>query len=78
MTTPFSARAVRVTATYFDWDCLMYGGVPMVPPTTGEVTTCKHGPGACDLCGTSPNNDRRHTTIHGKGAVARLRVRSSR
>jgi hypothetical protein len=42
-----------------------------VPPTT----TCKHGTGACEKCGTTNERDHVHTTRSGKGAVARLQGR---
>lgn len=62
----------RVVGYRYNWDCLAYGDRPMPPPTTGEVTSCKHGRGPCDRCGTSPTNDRRHSTVRGKGVVARI------
>lgn len=36
-------------------------------------TKCKHGEGDCEVCGSYERTDRRHTTIGGKGLVARLR-----
>jgi hypothetical protein len=43
------------------------------PFAFAEVTAhCKHGPGECDRCGTS-ELDTRHTTIGGRGFVARIR-----
>ncbi len=37
------------------------------------ITACKHGDGPCDVCGTSERGDRPHTTVGGRGRVARLR-----
>ncbi len=39
------------------------------------VTACKHGDGPCDVCGTSERADRPHTTVGGRGLVARPRER---
>lgn len=36
-------------------------------------TKCKHGVGDCEVCGTYERTDRKHTTVGGKGLVARLR-----
>lgn len=35
-------------------------------------TKCKHGRGACRKCGTSDNTDTLHTTVKGRGRVARI------
>lgn len=40
-------------------------------------TSCKHGPGDCEECGTTDRRDVAHTTIDGRGAVARLRRRGA-
>lgn len=36
-------------------------------------TKCKHGQIECDRCGTAARSDKLHTTVGGKGLVARLR-----
>jgi hypothetical protein len=36
-------------------------------------TACKHGSTECIKCGTSQRQDALHTTVGGKGHVARLR-----
>ena len=46
-------------------------GAVELPPKT----SCKHGPGDCEECGTTDRRDVAHTTIAGRGAVARLRRR---
>lgn len=38
-------------------------------------TKCKHGVGDCEVCGTYERTDKKHTTINGKGLIARLRNR---
>lgn len=55
-----------------------YGGARVdswapVPPKT----RCKHGAGDCEGCGTTDRRDVEHTTIGGRGAVARLRRRGA-
>jgi hypothetical protein len=47
----------------FDWN-------PALPPST---TRCKHGNDDCDRCGTASRRDAKHTTINGRGKVARLK-----
>ena len=37
------------------------------------TTKCKHDKYQCETCGTSDRNDKIHTTVGGKGLVARLR-----
>jgi len=44
-----------------------------VPTYTYSPSKCKHKFGVCDKCGTSPYNDRIHTTKNGKGLVARIK-----
>lgn len=41
------------------------------------VTRCKHGPDPCERCGTTERRDARHTTVKGRGKVARA-LRSRR
>ena len=36
-------------------------------------TKCKHGVGDCEICGSYERTDRKHSTVGGKGLVARLR-----
>lgn len=38
-----------------------------------HTTSCKHGDGDCDECGTSDRRDVKHTTRGGKGVVGRLK-----
>jgi hypothetical protein len=57
------AEMVRLDS--FDWN------FEIVPPNT----TCKHHEGTCDRCGTSDLVDAKHTTVAGRGSVARLRAR---
>lgn len=45
------------------------------PEPQQPVTSCKHGPGDCEACGTTDRRDVKHTTRGGKGVVAALRVR---
>ena len=47
------------------------GGDPV--PAPPPVTSCKHGLGDCERCGTSDARDVRHSTRGGRGAVARIR-----
>ena len=35
-------------------------------------TVCKHGVGECETCGTTATRDAIHTTVGGRGVVARL------
>jgi hypothetical protein len=41
-------------------------------------TKCKHGWFDCGTCGTSQARDALHTTIGGKGEIARLREKERR
>ena len=50
--------------------CWTYGFIE-VPPTT----SCKHGAGACEDCGTTDRRDVVHTTRGGRGAVGRIKRR---
>lgn len=36
-------------------------------------TACKHGTSHCEVCGTTDYADVKHTTVGGKGLIARLR-----
>jgi len=45
----------------------------LVHPPLAAV--CKHGSGDCDVCGTWDLTDRPHSTVGGRGIVARLRRR---
>ena len=65
------SRPDRWPARVITYDALLYVGIVEVPPTT----TCKHGPGACEKCGTTNERERVHTTRGGQGVVARLRGR---
>ena len=49
-------------------DCFGPLGVCVEPPTT----SCKHGDGPCETCGTTDRRDAGHRTVNGRGAVARL------
>ena len=44
------------------------GWVVEVPSTT----SCKHGLGSCEACGTTNRRDTFHTTKGGRGVVSRL------
>jgi hypothetical protein len=58
---------------YGPFDCL--GGMTEVlvgPPEGALRTECKHGKGECEICGTSDQRDVRHSTLRGKGKVARI------
>lgn len=63
-------------------DCHL--GAAYYPPplaNQGQDTSCKHGDGACETCGTSGRRDTIHTTDErGRGAVGRAisRVKKSR
>jgi len=35
-------------------------------------TCCKHGHDECERCGTTNRRDAKHTTVGGKGLVARI------
>jgi predicted nucleic acid-binding Zn ribbon protein len=48
-------------------------GGEYMPPYTYSPSKCKHKFGVCDKCGTSPYNDKIHTTKNGKGLVARIK-----
>ena len=37
-----------------------------------HTTSCKHGPGSCETCGTTNRRDTFHTTKGGRGVVSRL------
>lgn len=46
------------------------------PPFVAETPQqfrCKHGTNDCERCGHHPRRDAAHTTIDGRGAIARLR-----
>ncbi len=55
--------------------------VPVLGPLAATElpprTSCKHGAGDCEECGTTDRRDVGHTTIGGQGAVARLRRRGA-
>jgi hypothetical protein len=42
-----------------------------------DSTSCKHGKGPCETCGTTNKRDTLHKTGGGKGAVGRLFKRKS-
>jgi len=61
------------------WDCLKpevdcFGGWYVDPTYTmaKPTTACKHGRDECGVCGTTNLRDVRHTTIDGRGVVARI------
>lgn len=43
--------------------------VEVVEPTV----KCKHCSGGCELCGTTDRRDVMHTTVRGRGKVARIK-----
>jgi hypothetical protein len=68
---PTTRTAVQIAPEHF----------PLVPePATviydirevPDTTSCKHGTGSCETCGTSNDRDVRHRTKNGRGEVARL------
>lgn len=38
-----------------------------------DNTLCKHGVGECETCGTTNTRDAIHTTVGGRGVVARIK-----
>jgi hypothetical protein len=46
-----------------------FGPGPLIPGNT----TCKHGVGECETCGTTATRDAIHTTVGGRGVVARIK-----
>lgn len=47
------------------------GEYMMAPPPS--KTACKHGVGECELCGTTDKRDVKHTTVSGRGKIARMK-----
>lgn len=52
-------------------DCFGGWSIELDPPEKNN-TTCKHGLEECERCGTTDRRDARHTTVGGRGLVARL------
>jgi len=42
-------------------------------PANKSGAKCKHRVGSCNICGTSDQKDKIHTTKNGKGLIARIK-----
>ena len=62
-----ATKAGEQPAVWVTWGCVVVHNK--------STTTCKHGVGNCDVCGTNERTDKKHTTVGGTGLVARLRKR---
>ncbi|HZL93677.1 MAG TPA: hypothetical protein VFB99_08535 [Vicinamibacterales bacterium] len=65
-----SADGVRMSRERDQYDGWTLDWMIEVPHTNPP---CKHGRHDCDACGTHDERDFRHTTIGGRGVVARIR-----